>query len=48
METADLYVILFHEKDDVPVIHRPNEMTRMTEETGLTSNSSRNGVKCHD
>ena len=48
IDTADLHVILFHEKDDVPVIRRPNEMTKMTEWTGLTSNSSRNGVKCHD
>ena len=48
IDTADLHVILIQEKDDVPVIRRPNEMTKMTEGTGLTSNSSRNGVKCHD
>ena len=40
-----LHVILTHEKEDVPVISRPNKMTKMTEGTGLTGNSCRNGVK---
>ena len=48
MNMADLFVIKLHGMDNVPVISRPYKLTKMTEGTGLTYNTSRNGLKCFD
>ena len=48
MNIADLFIIKVHSMDDVPVISRPYELTKMTEGTGLTCNTGGNGLKGYD